>query len=61
LKIVFYLKRNQSTGENILSCPKRINRDTLQASLPPSMTLEPQAMFVSVRLDLQMEPSINVL
>ena len=37
-------------GENVLSSPQR---DTLQAYLPPSTSLDPQAMFISVILDLQ--------
>lgn len=30
--------------------------DTLQACLPPSITLDPQAMFISVSLDSHRHP-----
>ena len=43
----------------MLSCHQRINRDTLQARLPPSTTFEPQAMFAPVSLDSQIRARHN--
>jgi hypothetical protein len=44
---------NFGGGGNVLSCHQRINRYSLLACLPPSPTLELQAMFISVSLDSQ--------